>query len=213
MPEEYTANVIQLKWNSNGADVNHTYSGIWYSSYKQQKIRFDGLLATNNHTNTIVSVGPQISILDFSKNPVGVNYYYDRTTLADQGECESGPVTGFFAPPKSTFLRDIGAIFAGWDEDKRYGLCQKWSFYLIQLEAHQRGITVNECLKDKILNDDYPYQPTTVTFWFDLSNSVVRWDLLGLDLQTGVQTYQYNVVTGIDFSASQINVFASNCTA
>ena len=212
LPEEYTANVIQKKWNANGANVNHTYSGIWYSSYKEQKIRFDGLDASNNHTNTIVSVGLQISILDFSQNPAGVNYYYDRSTLADKGQCYNGPVTGFFAPPKATFLRDIGAIFAGWDEDKRYGLCQKWSFYLIQLEAMQKGMSVKECIKDKIMND-YPYSPTTITFWFDLSNSVVRWDLLGLDLQTGVQTYQYNVVTGIDFSASNIDIFASNCTA
>ena len=213
LPEEYTANVIQKKWNINGQDVNHTYSGIWYSSYTLQKIRFDGLVSDNNHTDTIQGVGLQISILDFSSNPAGVNYYYDRDTLSDEGQCYTGPVTGFFAPPKATFLRDVGAIFAGWDEDKRYGLCQKWSFYLIQLEAMQKGLSVNEVMKEKIMNDDAPYKPTTITFWIDQSNSFVRWDLIGLDLQTGVQTYQFNIVTDIDYSKSKIDIFASNCTA
>eukprot|EP01084_Bolivina_argentea_P013577 25487_1 len=212
LPEEYTCNVIQKKWNLNGQNVNHTYSGIWYSSYKEQKIRFDGLEASTNHTNILQSVSLQISILDFSTNPMGINYYYDRMNLEDKGECFTGPVTGFFAPPKATFLRDIGAIFAGWDYDTNYGQCQKWSFYLVQLEAQQKGITVKELIKYKILND-YPYNPTTITFWVDLSGSMVRWDLIGLDLQTGVQTYQYNVLTNIDFAASNQNVFASNCTA
>ena len=59
-----------------------------------------------------------------------INYYYERSSLSDEGECyiywSSGPVTGFFSPPSSTFLSDIGATFAGYDYSVDYGLCQKY---------------------------------------------------------------------------------------
>jgi hypothetical protein len=195
MPENYTCNVIQRKWNINGANINHTYSGIWYSSYQVQRIRFDGLVADFNHTDTIQYQGLQLSILDFSVKP-SVNYYFGKISLSDQGSCgKLSPVTGFFAPPPPTFLRDIGAIFAGNDYDSNYGVCQKWSFFLSQVNEEDRW--------------KFPFEgDTLITFWFDYALSFVRWDLLGIDLQTGVQTWQYNVMTGIKFDNT---TFATLC--
>ena len=51
---------------------------------------------------------------------------------------------------------------------------------------------------------------TLITFWFDGSESFVRWDLIGLDLQTGVQTYQSNIVE-TDYVDSPEDVFSSDC--
>ena len=39
--EEFTANMIQNKFNHNGFVINHTCAGTYYSSYSQQMIRAD----------------------------------------------------------------------------------------------------------------------------------------------------------------------------
>ncbi|ETO10076.1 hypothetical protein RFI_27301, partial [Reticulomyxa filosa] len=118
------------------------------------------------------------------KTWIKCEHVHTNFSLSDAGSCSTGPVTGFFAPPKSTFLSDIGAIFAGNDYDENYGTCQKWSFFLSQLERY------NGVKRPRLSLDDNG--DTFITFWFDYANSFVRWDLVGIDLQTGVQTWQYN---------------------
>jgi len=41
LPEEFSAGVVQNKFNQNGFGVNHTCVGTYYSSFKRQVIRSD----------------------------------------------------------------------------------------------------------------------------------------------------------------------------
>ena len=199
LPQEFACNVLQKKWNDNGKNVNHTYSGIWYSSYSKQQIRFDGVFYDTNHTSTVGTSGTQMSLLDFSESASGVNYYIEKNDLSDPGECYTGPVTGFFAPPNATFLSDIGAVFAGNEYSIDYGQCEKWSFSLTQVE---RAYGIKKKKKD---DDDYY---TFLTFWFDSNQAFVRWDLVSNGLFTGVQTFHSNCQHDLVFND---DVFKSNC--
>ena len=181
--------------------MNHTYSGIWYSSYSRQMIRFDGVFYDGNHTNIVKTYGGQISLLDFSDDASGVNYYFEKVSLSDEGTCSKGPVTGFFAPPSATFLSDIGATFAGYEYSLDYGQCEKWSFFLTQIELSGSFDSYNNGLRDNSTS-------TLITFWFDASDAFVRWDLVSNGLNTGVQTFHSNCNHNLVFDDE---IFSSTC--
>ena len=73
VPEEFTANMIQDKFNHNGFVVNHTCAGTYYSSYSQQMIRANctvvDLISNNRSVPSPLTSSISISLLDFSKNP------------------------------------------------------------------------------------------------------------------------------------------------
>ena len=175
--EEFTANMIQNKFNHNGFVVNHTCAGTYYSSYSQQMIRGDCTvvdLASNNHSQpSPLTSMVTISLLDFTKSPP-LNTFFEMGNLVNKSSCTTYTAS-WLPPPPSTFLRDVGAVYAGTEITAEFGICEKWFFALAEL-------------KD-----------TYFTFYFDVFSNLVRYDfssLSGPQGGVGVTNKFYNVITG-----------------
>jgi len=175
LPEEYAANCVQMKWNHNGFDVNNTYSLVTFSSFSRQMLRTDGCLygtTTNNASNPMPTfIGrSQISLLDFSQGLPPKNTYIGWSTLVEQPQCAIAP--GAWIPPMaSTFLSDVGAVYAGTDELPFIGWTQKWMFQVAEFNL-------------------------TATFYFDSHDSFVRYDFItegSAQGEVGVVTYLFNM--------------------
>ena len=176
--EEFTANMIQNKFNHNGFVVNHTCAGTYYSSHSQQMIRGDCTavdLASNNHSQpspltSLVS----ISLLDFTQSPP-LNTFFEISNLVNKSSCATYPAS-WLPPPSSTFLRDVNAVYAGTEITADYGVCDKWSFVLLELPG------------------------TVFTFYLDSYTNMVRYDFIALgdseQGNVGVTNKFYNIVTG-----------------
>ena len=176
--EEFTANMIQNKFNHNGFVVNHTCAGTYYSSHSQQMIRGDCTavgLASNNHSQpsqltSLVS----ISLLDFTQSPP-LNTYFEMGNLVNKSSCSTYPAS-WLPPPSSTFLRDVNAIYAGTEITEDYGICEKWSFVLPELPG------------------------PVFTFYIDSYTNLVRYDFIVLadseQGNVGVTNKFYNIITG-----------------
>ena len=176
--EEFTANMIQNKFNHNGFVVNHTCAGTYYSSYSQQMIRGDCTvvdIASNNHSDpSPLTSSVSISLLDFSKNPP-LNTFYEMTNLVNKSTCATYQAS-WLPPMSSTFLRDVNAVYAGTEITSDYGVCEKWSFILPQLPG------------------------TIFTFFFDSFSNMARYDFISLSEtgqgDVGVTNKFFNVITG-----------------
>ena len=177
LAEEFTANMIQNKFNHNGFVINHTCAGTYYSSFSQQMIRADCTvvdIASNNrsHPSPLTS-SVSISLLDFSKNPP-LNTFYEMTNLVNKSTCATYEAS-WLPPMSSTFLRDVNAVYAGTEITSDYGLCEKWSFILPQLPG------------------------TVFTFFFDSFSNMARYDFISSDSEqgaVGVTNKFFNVLTG-----------------
>ena len=180
MAEEFTANVIQNKFNQNGFVVNHTCAGTYYSSHSQQMIRGDCTvvdLVSNNHSqpSPLTSL-VTISLIDFTKSPP-LNTFFEMGNLVNKSSCATYTAS-WLPPPSSTFLRDVNAVYAGTEITAEYGLCEKWSFVLAELKN------------------------TFFTFYFDSFSNVVRYDFSSFSDPTqgqgevGVTNKFYNIITG-----------------
>jgi hypothetical protein len=97
-----------------------------------------------------------------------INTYLELTTLSDTASCTVGPASGFFLP-NSTFLRDFGAIFTGVEYVTNVGPCNKWSF---------------------VVPDS---TQASVTWFFDQSNTLTRWDMWSFVDKFVVQTFFTNM--------------------
>lgn len=174
---EFTANVIQNKFNHNGFVVNHTCAGTYYSSYSQQMIRGDCTvvdLTSNNHSQpSPLTSMVSISLLDFTKNPP-LNTFFEMGNLVNKSSCATYPAS-WLPPPAPTFLRDVNAVYAGTENTAEYGVCEKWFFELDELKG------------------------TYFTFYFDAFSNFVRYDfssLSGPQGGVGVTNKFYNIITG-----------------
>jgi len=144
-------------------NVNHTGTGVWYNSGTQYWVRVD--MGTQEFgVNEQRTTSSLITLLDFNNNK---NYL--RTIQANGTQiCQIYTIEGYFLP-KPTFLKDAKAVWAGLvDVDKpiNYGECERWTVWLGQ---------------------------TAITFFFDAQKNFVRWDLVSPDLQTGVNTYYWDL--------------------
>ena len=176
--EEFTANMIQNKFNHNGFVVNHTCAGTYYSSHAQQMIRGDctavGLLSNNHSQPSPLTSAVSISLLDFTQSPP-LNTYFEMGNLVNKSSCTTYPAS-WLPPPAATFLRDVKATYAGTETLTDYGYCEKWSFELPELPG------------------------TIFTFYVDLHTRIVRYDFIALDDpqqgSVGVTNKFYNIITG-----------------
>lgn len=178
LPEEFTANMIQNKFNHNGYVVNHTCAGTYYSSYSQQMIRADctatGYSSNNQSQPSPFTSNIFLSLLDFNKSPT-LNTYFEMDNLVNKTKCTTYS-TGWLPPPKATFLRDVKAAYAGTELTAEYGVCEKWSFVLAELPR------------------------TVFTFYFNSFSTFVRYDFTAFSSpdqgNVGVTNLFYNTVTG-----------------
>lgn len=176
--EEFTANMLQNKFNHNGFVVNHTCAGTYYSSYSQQMIRGDCTvvdLISNNHSQpSPLTSSLSLSLLDFTKNPP-LNTFFEMGNLVNKSSCSTYPAS-WLPPPSSTFLRDVNAGYAGTEITADYGVCEKWSFELSEIPG------------------------TIFTFYFDSFTNLVRYDFISLSSSeqgnVGVTNKFFNMVTG-----------------
>jgi len=180
LPEEYVTNIVQNKWNWNGFVVNNTYSVVQWSSYKQQKIRTDGVMygmKSDNYSDPSPWIGnQQISLLDFTVSPP-INTYMGWSSLADKPKCVVSGAS-WLPPPKATWLRDVGAIYAGTEYIPYFGKCEKWSV------ISPLGIGI------------------VLTMFFDAWQTFVRYDFIS----TGSGQQQVGVVTLLFNLRSNINI-------
>jgi len=170
LPEEYATYYIQRKWNQNGFAVNHTEAGVQYSSFANQMMRADGTaFASTDNWNQSIPIPPSgqvmMSLLDFTQNPP-LNTYYIRYNLVNSS-CAEYPIVGFFAPPPSNFLRITDAVYAGNYYLAEYGNCDKW--------------------------DSFVVANTIIEFYFDKYSNWVRYDIVGSNLETSVNTNLYGL--------------------
>ena len=178
IPEEFTANMIQNKFNHNGFVVNHTCAGTYYSSHSQQMIRGDctavGLVSNNHSQPSPLTSLVSISLLDFTQKPP-LNTYFEMGNLVNKSSCATSPAS-WLPPPSATFLRDVNATYAGTETLSDYGYSEKWSFALPELPG------------------------AIFTFYLDLDAVVVRYDFIVLDDpeqgNVGVTNKFYNIITG-----------------
>ena len=176
--EEFTANMIQNKFNHNGFVINHTCAGTYYSSYSQQMIRADctvvDLISNNRSKPSPLTSSVSISLLDFSKNPP-LNTFFEMGNLVNKSTCATYEAS-WLPPMSSTFLRDVNAVYAGTEITAEYGPCEKWSFILPELPG------------------------TVFTFFFDSFSNIARYDFISLSGSgqgdVGVTNKFYNVITG-----------------
>ena len=178
LPEEFTANMLQNKFNHNGFVVNHTCAGTYYSSYSQQMIRSD-CTATGYSSNNRSQPSPFtshifLSLLDFTKSPT-LNTYFEMDNLVNKTSCMTY-ATSWLPPAHSTFLRDVKAAYAGEELTALYGACEKWSFTLAELQG------------------------AVFTFYFDSFSNFVRYDFTVFSDpeqgNVGVTNLFFNTVTG-----------------
>ena len=175
---EFTANFIQNKFNHNGFVVNHTCAGTYYSSYSQQMIRADCTvvdLSSNNHSQpSPLTSFVTISLLDFTKSPP-LNTVLSLVNLANKSTCAVYEAS-WLPPFSATFLRDVNAIYAGNEITEEYGVCEKWTFVLVEFPG------------------------PIFTFYFDSFTNLVRYDfyVIGDPEQgnVGVTNKFYNIQTG-----------------
>ena len=189
--EEFTANMIQNKFNHNGFVVNHTCAGTYYSSYSQQMIRADctvvDLISNNRSEPSPLTSSVSISLLDFSKNPP-LNTFFEMGNLVNKSICATYPAS-WLPPMSTTFLRDVNAVYAGKELTNEYGVCEKWSFILPELPQ------------------------TVFTFFFDSFSYVVRYDFISLSDSgqgdVGVTNKFFNIITG-DKSLLPATIFSGS---
>eukprot|EP00004_Rigifila_ramosa_P011222 TRINITY_DN2380_c0_g1_i2.p1 TRINITY_DN2380_c0_g1~~TRINITY_DN2380_c0_g1_i2.p1 ORF type:complete len:185 (+),score=32.10 TRINITY_DN2380_c0_g1_i2:260-814(+) len=93
------------------------------------------------------------SLTDHSVNP-GINTFVSRSHLAATPECWIGDSVGT-NPLPATFLRDVDAIFAGFEDTPEYGRCEKWSWFM--------------------------GPQSLITFYFDAFGTFARWDQVWYD--------------------------------
>eukprot|EP01126_Amoeba_proteus_P010518 TRINITY_DN14102_c0_g1_i4.p1 TRINITY_DN14102_c0_g1~~TRINITY_DN14102_c0_g1_i4.p1 ORF type:complete len:223 (+),score=16.28 TRINITY_DN14102_c0_g1_i4:354-1022(+) len=161
-PPEFIASFYQHKWDVN---VNHSSTGIWYTSSVQNKVRVD---QSTQAVDRPGSGNILQSILDFSQN---MNFLL---TLTSQGpNCSTYPIIGYF-PLYPTLLSDRKAVYAGRlnvEHPIHLGECDRWTIFL---PSESR---------------------TVVTFFFSLETGLpVRFDaVVGDDKRTAFNTYFWNI--------------------
>ncbi len=90
------------------------------------------------------------SYMDFNKFPV-LNTLVSWKNIREKPTCYLGPA-GYLPPFKTTFLRDVRAVYADVENTVEHGKCEKWSFFMSAT--------------------------TFVTFFFDEAKRFVRFDLI-----------------------------------
>lgn len=174
LPEEYSANVLQWKWNDQG--VNHSFVSTVFSSVKLRKMRTDTLSQNEgDHRASRVSV----SILDYTNYPTVLNTFAMADRIALNSTCSQSKLAAaaaFPPPPPADFLNDpaTASIFAGTFERPDlapHGSVDAWTFFVPG--------------------------PTAVTFFFETqSQRFVGYDFVSPVLRTGTTTKLYNFVYG-----------------
>jgi hypothetical protein len=173
LPEEYRANAMQNKFNFNGnaPGVNHTSSQTIYSSHAMKMLRTDSTSIENSISTELGSASTVISTIDFNVVPNLNTFLEVETLLSASCQCYNA---SWLEPVKSTFLRDVGAVWAGVELVPSYGMCQKWA-----VVAPGR---------------------TTITFYFERrSETFVGWHLVsagGPQVAVGVETFYVNMQAG-----------------
>jgi hypothetical protein len=134
-----------------------------------------GMSSNNMSVPSPLEATTMISLIDFTKSPP-LNTLVTYNALNSKPSCYTGP--GSWLPPmQSTFLRDVGAVFAGTESTPEYGICDKWLFTIPS------------------------FGEVIFVFYFDQAfQNLVRYDFNvphdPVQINVGVTTKFFNIVSG-----------------